>query len=113
MVYGFEIVGIIFAVLMIYFSYTQFKRKVIGKTALVFWMVFWFAGLLLILFHALVSSILPPLNIIRVLDLYMILSFMFLFATIFYLYIRINKNQRKLEELARILTLKGVKRRER
>ena len=71
-------------------------------------MLFWIAGISLILFHSFINSFLAPLNIIRVLDLYMILSFIFLFAVIFYLYIRLNKTNLRLEEMARIVALKPV-----
>ena len=106
MAYQFEIVGILFAFFMIYLTYVQYKRKTIGKYAIYLWAFFWFAGVILILTHRFVNAILPPLNIIRVMDLYMILSFMFLFAVVFYLYIRLNKTTSRLEELARIVTIK-------
>lgn len=109
MVYKIEILGIFFAFLMIYLTYTQYKRKTIGKSALYLWISFWIAGFLLIVFHQNLNSILDPLNVIRILDLYMILSFIFLFAVMFYLYIRLNKTTKRLEDLARTVTLKEVK----
>ena len=93
---------------MIYVTYLQYKRKTIGNVALVFWFFFWFAGILLILFHPIINALIDPLNIVRVMDLYMILAFLFLFAAVFYLYIRLNKTNLRLAEMARIVALKPV-----
>jgi len=108
MVYTFEIIGIIFVLIMIYFTYLSYKRKELSKVSFLFWLCFWIAGGFLVIFHSFVNKILPPLQIIRVMDLYMILSFIFLFSLIFYLFRIVNKSEKRLEELARIIALKGL-----
>ncbi len=108
MVYTFEIIGIIFVFVMIYFTFLSWKRKEISKIGFIFWDCFWIAGGVLIIFHSSVNQILPPLQIIRVMDLYMILSFLFLFTLIFYLFRVVKKSEKRLEELTRIIALKSI-----
>ncbi len=109
MVYKFEIIGLIFAVIMIYFTYLQLKKKSISKTEFSLWSFFWILGILLILFHDKVNLLINPLNIVRVLDLYMILSFLFLFFIIFYLFVRNKHIEKRLETLTRAISLKKLK----
>jgi hypothetical protein len=109
MAYQFEIIGVLFAFIMIYLTLLEYKKKRLSRGAMWFWNIFWVAGLLLIVFHYQVNAILPALNIIRALDLYMILAFIFLFAIVFYLFINNKRTESRVEELTRILALKDVK----
>jgi len=108
MVYAFSIVGIIFALIMIYLTYLEYRRKRLTKISFYIWSILWFLAILLVLFHPYVNEILPALNIIRVMDLYMILALMLLFALIFYLFLRNSVTERRLEELTRELALKPL-----
>jgi hypothetical protein len=108
MVYTLEPIGVIFVLFMIYITYLQYKRKTLTKLGFFFWNIIWILGILLILFHTSVNAILPPLQIVRVMDLYMILAFMFLFAVIFYMSIRMRTIERHLEEITRHLALKTL-----
>jgi len=109
MVYSFEIIGIIFVFIMIYLTYLERKRKLLSKFGFIFWVVIWVIGILLILFHRSANKILDPLNIIRVMDLYMILAFMFLFVLVFYLFVKNRHSERKIEKLTRFLALRELK----
>ena len=109
MVYAFEVIGVMFVFVMIYFTYLEYKRKKLTKIGLVFWNLIWLAGIFLVIFHSYVNAILPSLNIFRALDLYMILAFMFLFGMIFYLFIIIKSAENKIEQLTRSLALKPIK----
>lgn len=109
MVYSFEIIGLIFVLVMIYLTYLESKRKVLSRLSFIFWLFIWIVSIFLILFHEKVNSILTPLNIIRVLDLYMVLAFMFLFALVFYLFIRNKSSEKKIEKLTRFIALTALK----
>lgn len=108
MVYAFEVIGIVFILAMFYFTMLQYQRKSLTKVGLWFWNIIWFIGILLVILHNQVNKLLDPLNIIRVMDLYMILAFMFLFIVIFYLTIRNRKTEDRLEKLTRIVALKPL-----
>ena len=109
MVYAFEVIGLIFTAIMIYFTYLEFQRKKLTKLGLIFWDLIWIIGISLILFHSSVNKILPTLNLVRALDLYMILAFMFLFGIIFYLFLLIKKAESRVEQLTRAIALKPIK----
>jgi hypothetical protein len=109
MVYAFEIIGVLFIAMMVYLTYLEYKRKNLDRIGLTFWNLIWAMGAFLILFHNYVNNLLPELNIVRVLDLYMILSFMFLFALVFYLFIIIKRTEKRVEQLTRIIALKPLK----
>lgn len=109
MVYSAEIIGIVFLLIMIYLTFLENRKNILSKFSFIFWVFVWVIGILLILFHTKVNSLLDPLNIIRVLDLYMILAFMFLFALVFYLFIKNRNNEKKIEKITRFLALKNLK----
>lgn len=109
MVYAFETIGIIFILIMFYLTYLEYKRNKLTKWGLLFWDIVWFCSIFLIVFHNYINNLIPALNIVRVLDLYMILAFMFLFGVIFYLYIIIKKTNDRVEQLTRVIALKPIK----
>jgi hypothetical protein len=110
MAYTIEIIGIIFILAMSYLTYIEYKKKNISKIVFLFWDLVWLTGVFLILLHEQANKFLDPLNIIRVMDLYMILAFMFLFIIIFYLFIRNKQTEKRLEKLTRIIALRRIKR---
>ena len=108
MAYTFEIIGILFLLVMIYLTYIEYRRARLSKTTFIIWLIFWLGGILLITFHPYVNSIISEINIVRVLDLYMILAFMFLFALIFYLFVVIKNVEKRVEEVVRRVALKEL-----
>lgn len=108
MVYAFEIIGLLFALVLIYSTYLEYRRKHLSGLGFIFWTFFWILGSVLIVFHTYINSILDPLNIVRVLDFYMILSFMFLFALVFYIFVRNRIIENKLESITRAMALKPL-----
>ena len=104
--YNTEILGAIFAVLMIYFAFLSYKRKHLRISEFIFWLFVWLGSMLLVFLREQVNLILKPLNIIRALDLYMILAFMFLFALVFYLFARNSRTEARLETITRALAIK-------
>ena len=109
MVYEFEVVGLIFVFVMLYFTYLEYKRSRLTKLGFTFWFVSWIFSFLLIVFHEYINEILPEIRLIRVLDLYMILAFMFLFGIVFYLFVVIKHIEKRIENIIRTLALKPVK----
>lgn len=105
MVFTFEVVGIIFLLVMIYLTYYERKRKRISHRSFLFWLVVWCGGIILVILNSYANILLTPLSIMRVLDLYMILAFMFFFAIIFYLFKTVKNSERRVEELVRHIAL--------
>lgn len=109
MVYNSEILGLIFILVMLYFTYCEYKRNRLSRLEYGSWSILWIAGALLIIFNSFVNQFIEPLNIIRVLDLYIILAFMFLFFLIFYLFVSVRKAEKRIEDLTRVLALAQIK----
>jgi hypothetical protein len=109
MVYAFEVIGLIFLLGMIYFTYLEYQRHKINRYSLMFWIIIWLGGIFLVIFHYSINQVLPTLNIVRALDLYIILAFMFLFSLIFYLFSEIKNLRNRIEIITRTLALKPLK----
>mgnify|MGYP001566800714 CR=1 FL=1 len=108
MAYTFEIIGILFLLVMIYLTYIEHKKSRLNKATFTAWLIFWLGGILLIIFHPYVNSIISEINIVRVLDLYMIMAFMFLFALLFYLFVIIKHVEKRVEEVVRRVAMKEL-----
>jgi hypothetical protein len=108
MVYKFEIIGILFAAIMIYIAYLEFKRKKLSKIELSAWSALWLAGISFIILHNYINLFLQPLNIVRVMDLYAILAFMLLFTIVFYLYLKTKRTENRIQEITRVIALKPL-----
>jgi hypothetical protein len=93
---------------MIYITFVSHKKKQITKTGLIFWMTMWIGGMALVIFHPFFNRILDPLNIVRIFDLYVILSILIILFTLFFMFKAIQMNYKKLESLTRTLALQPV-----
>lgn len=105
---SFELIPIIFLLIMVYITYYSFKRKQIKKYGLIFWMLLWLVGILLIAFHPYVNLFLAPLNVTRVFDLYTIVGFIGILFIVFYLFRATQRIEDKIETLTRTLALKPL-----
>ncbi len=103
---GIQVVGLIFALGILYVVFLNFKRKEITGIEFVGWVLLWAVFLLLTFIPRIVDPILQPLHIVRALDLYIIIGFMVLVAFHFHTYSQLKKMQKKVEKLVRRIALK-------
>ncbi len=107
MILGIQILGVMFGLFMIYYSYLKFKKKEFGKFDFILWMISWFILILLVLFpHSLDFLVKGVLQMNRTLDFFIIIGFMFLIGLMFYTYSVVNKLQRRMENLIRKMALR-------
>lgn len=96
-----QLLGIIFGLAMMYFSFVRFKRKEINNIEL----LVWFAGWIILVSVAVIPSILDPviepLNFHRRLDFFVVIGFFALLALGFYNYTTVKKMERKLGKFVR------------
>ncbi len=104
----FEILAIVFLIIMIYLTFVSYKRHHLSKVSSFFWYAVWILGFIGIAFNKYVNVFLESLDIMRVFDLYTMIGFMFFLFIIFYLFKTVKGNEKRLEELTRILTLKSL-----
>ena len=103
---GIQILGMIFGFFMLYYTFLQYKRKDFTIKEYSFWFIFWGGFVIIILFPQILDPVLTTLNIVRALDFFIILGFLFLVFVSFYTYTIVRKNQRKVEEVVRQIAFK-------
>ena len=102
MILGIQILGVIFGLFMIYYSYSKLKRKEFNNIEFAFWLVSWTVLILLVLFpHSLDFLVKGALNMSRTLEFFIIIGFMFLIGLTFYTYSVVNKLNKKIETIVR------------
>lgn len=103
---NYEILGAIFLLVMVYFTFYAYKRKHLSKLSMYFWIAIWIIGFFAMIFKNAIQITLPSLAVYRIFDLYTIAGFMFFLFMIFYLFSKVKQGEKKLEELARAITMK-------
>ncbi len=103
---GIQILGVLFGLFMMYYTFLQYKRREFTIKEYSFWFLFWGAFVAITLFPQVLDPVLSTLNIARALDFFIIGGFLFLIFVTFYTYTLIRKNQKKLEEVVRNIAIK-------
>ena len=107
---GIQIFAVIFALIMLFFTYFYFKRKDLTFNDLIIWSAVWIIFLLGVLFPRYLDFfMLQVLDVISVIQLFTIFGFMFFSIVIFYLYKTVRKNQRKIERLVKEIAMKDAR----
>ena len=101
-----QLIGVAFAVAMLYFTHFYYRRKEFSKKDALFWVVIWAGFGVLIMAYQSVVSISGYFGVIRFLDLVTILSVMLLFALMFFVYDRMRIIQRKVERIVEAVALR-------
>lgn len=102
---GIQIIGLLFALLMSYFSFVSYKRKEFKTSEFVFWITIWVVFIAVTLFPGFLDPVIAGLNIARKMDLFTIAGFMFLIGLVFYSYMQTRRNKRKIESVVRKIAL--------
>jgi hypothetical protein len=106
MIPGLQILGILFGLVMIYFTFINFKRKDYDAKDFSLWLVVWLFFLVMTIFPKIVYGIMESLEIQRTVDFFVIGGFMFFSIIIFYLYKKVRKTEKKIEEIVRKVALR-------
>ncbi|MBS3088404.1 DUF2304 domain-containing protein [Candidatus Pacearchaeota archaeon] len=108
MIAGFEVLAVVFLVIMIYITFTSYKTKRLSKLSALFWFLVWAAGIFGIFLNKKLGLFLESLSIMRVFDLYTIIGFMFFLFIVFYLFRVVKENEKRIEEMVRVLAIKNM-----
>lgn len=106
---GIQLVAIIFAIWMIYFSYLHYRRGEFKKTEFILWQVLWFSLIVVVLFPVSVKFLLDTFKITRTFDLVVIVSAVVLFGVTFRNYVITRRMEKKMEQFMRDEAIKSVK----
>ncbi len=98
---GIQILGILFGLFMIYYVFLHRKRKELTIKEYSFWIILWMLFIILTLFPWLLNPILKPIGFARTMDFFIVIGFMFLIGSLFYTYLLVRGNQKRLEDIVR------------
>lgn len=106
MIIGLQIIAILFAFSMIYFAVLNYKRGELNGVEIIGWLVIWVGTIIIVIFPELLQSFAKTFLVARVFDLMVIGGFIFVISLVGSSYVRTKRNEKKLEELVRKLSLK-------
>ncbi len=112
MVLGIQIVGVLFSLFMLYYTFLQFKRKDFTVKEFVFWFVLWILFIVFAVFPNLLNPILVSFDIGRKMDFFTIVGFFFLFGVTTYIYTIVREIQNKMEEVVSKLAVERAEKKE-
>ncbi len=96
-----QLLGIIFGVAMLYFTFIKYKRKEISSFETALWMGGWVILICLAIVPSILDVIIAPLNFYRRLDFFVVVGFFTILGLGFYNYSLVKKMERKVEHLVR------------
>jgi hypothetical protein len=106
MIIGLQIIAILFALCMIYFAVLSYKRRELNGIEIASWLVMWSFAIVVITFPELLRSFASTFLVTRVFDMMVIGGFILVITLVSSAYLRTKKNEKKLEDLVRKLSLK-------
>ncbi len=109
MIIGLQIIGILFALFMIYFALLHYKKAELNGLEIYSWIIIWIIVILMVIFPSVVRTYAMEFAISRVLDLMIGGALILVFIMVGSAYIRVNKLEKRMEELVRKLALKEKK----
>lgn len=107
MIIGLQIIALLFAFSMIYFAVLNYKRGEINGAEIASWLVMWALVIVVVIFPELLQNFAKTFLVTRVFDLMVIGGFILVISLASTAYIRTKRNEKRLEELVRKLSLKG------
>lgn len=109
MIFGLQLIGILFALVMLYLTFLYYKRHQYDKRGLVVWTIIWLGFLGMVVVPQTVYGVMEALSIQRTVDFFVIGGFLVFSVILFHLYVITKDNQRKLEDIVRKIAINGGK----
>ena len=106
MIIGLQVIALLFAFSMIYIAVLHYKRGEINGLEISSWLVMWIFAVVVIIFPELLQSFARTFLVTRVFDLMVIGGFILVISMVASAYVRTKRNEKRLEELVRKLSLK-------
>ena len=106
MILGIQIIGIVFSIALLYFSFLNYKRNEMNAAEFVFWEALWILFGYVVLFPYSLSFIADTLHLVRLMDLFTIGALMFLIVLTYYNYTMNMHTRKRIEHIVRALALR-------
>jgi len=109
---GIQILALLFAGWMMYFTYLHFRRKEFGKIEALLWSALWVGLVIVVIWPTSVNFILSTFSISRTFDLVVVVAIMVLFGVTFRNYVLTKRLRKKLEDLSRYEAIRKANKRD-
>lgn len=106
MILGVQLIGILFGLIMIYITYSYYKRGSYSHRSLTLWILVWLAFMTIIVVPETIYGVMQTLQIQRTADFLVMAGFLLYSVIIFYLYMTVKRNERRVIKLVRTLAEK-------
>jgi len=107
MIIGLQIVAILFSLSMVYFAVHSYKRGELNGMEVTGWIVVWVGTTIIVVFPELLQTFAKTFLFTRVFDVMVVGGFILVISMVSMSYLRTKRNEKKLEELVRKLSLKS------
>ena len=103
-----QLLGIIFGIAMMYFTFVKYKRKELTSGEYIVWTLGWIIIAITAISPSILDPIIDPLNFYRRLDFFVVVGFFVLLALGFYNYSKTKKLEHKLKTFVRKQALQNT-----
>lgn len=104
-----KLIGSLFILFMIYYTYIHFKKHVFDKNIFLFWEILWVISLISIIYPQTLNPIVETFNFARTLDVMIVLGVMLVVGLSFQSYLNSLKMEKRLDKLVRKIAIENVK----
>jgi hypothetical protein len=112
MLYGIQLLAILFGLIMIYMTFLYYKRDNYNLTAFAFWFIIWIAFIVFATVPEVIYGLMNILAIERTADFFVISALGVLSVVIFKLYVKNKQLDDKIEKVVRKVAFDKVYRRQ-
>ena len=102
---GIQILGVFFGTFMLYYTFLHFKRKELTSKEYLFWIIIWALFIILTLIPGSLTPFIKSIGFARTMDFFIVAGFMFLIGSLFYVYLLVRGNQKRLEDIVRKIAI--------
>jgi hypothetical protein len=106
---GIQIIGLLFCIVMLYFSFLHYKRREYNVEVFLFWILVWIGLTIMVVYPTSLDFFVRGLKFGRRLDFFIVFGFLFLTTLVYYNYLVVNKTKRKIEKIVRKLAIRDHK----
>ena len=104
-----QIVGSLFGLFMLYYSFLNYKKKEFSSKEFIFWIVLWAMFIIVALFPSILEPFTKSVGFFRPLDFLIVSGSLFLIAITFYTYTLTRKTQKQVESIVRSTAIKKAR----
>lgn len=109
MIFGLQVIALVFILIMLYFTYLHLRRGEINGIEAAFLLLAWAGAVLITLFPKIFGAFSETISISRAFDLAVLGGFVFVIPLIYSSYIRTKRIEKKFEDFIRDEALKVLK----